>query len=142
MHKSFIVRRTWVLTLDLSLGQKEIDSFQLLMDIETSAAQQERNNLMGNLTIVYAIVKRSAAAAVRYLIIFTCFFLHLSWWQSMRSIRKQNIVRSFHFCHRDYSKAIAESPTMKTISVWSFKVCNKMPFRCIKRIFRARHKTH
>lgn len=75
MHKSFIVRRTWVLTLDLSLGQKEIDSFQLLMDIEMSAAQQERNNLMGNLTIVYAIVKRSAAAAaaVRYLIIFTCF---------------------------------------------------------------------
>jgi hypothetical protein len=78
MHKSFIVRRTWVLTLDLSLGQKEIDSFQLLMDIEASAAQNKKNNLMGNLTIVYAIAKRFTAAAVRYLIILHVFSLHLS----------------------------------------------------------------
>lgn len=77
MHKSFVVRRTWVLTLDLSLGQKEIDySLYRLWTLKRfqRRAEQENNNLMRNLTIVYAI----AATAARYLIILHVFPLHLS----------------------------------------------------------------
>jgi hypothetical protein len=51
------------------------------MDIEASAAQsktREKQFNEKNLTIVYAIEKRFAAAAVRYLIILHVFSLHLS----------------------------------------------------------------
>lgn len=90
MHKSFVVSRTWVLTLDLfpsvSLsGSRKLASNRFIsiapMDKRTTRNNEKLDNCLCN--------------AARYLIILHVVALFISMTVAMRSIRKQNIAMDY-----------------------------------------------